>query len=155
MLAQLLDRAMPQAPGWRPLRLAEVPSPSPKAGELLVRVEVCAVCRTDLDLAEGRLLPPKYPVIPGHQIVGRVAARGEGVRDVRDGDRVGIAWIHSADGVCEWCRAGMENLCPKFQATGCDVHGGYAELATVPAVFAFAIPAGLTDVAASPLLCAG
>jgi propanol-preferring alcohol dehydrogenase len=155
MLAQLLDRAMPFASPWRPLRLADVPAPVAAPGELLVHVEVCAVCRTDLDLAEGRLVPSRYPVIPGHQVIGRVAALGRGVSDFHEGDRVGIAWIHWADGVCEWCRAGMENLCPKFQATGCDVNGGYAELVTVPAAFAHVIPKQLTDVAASPLLCAG
>jgi len=155
MLAQLLDRATPFASPWTPLRLADVPAPSAKPGELLVRVDVCAVCRTDLDLAEGRLIPPRYPVIPGHQVIGRVAALGDGVRDFRENDRVGIAWIHWADGVCEWCRAGLENLCPRFQSTGCDVHGGYAEFVTVSAAFAHVIPNELSDLAASPLLCAG
>src|SRR5215475_716267 len=145
MRAQVLDRATPFAPGWKPLRLADLPAPTPAAGEVLVRVDVCAVCRTDLDLAEGRLIPPSYPVVPGHQVIGRVAGTGDGVRDLQEGDRVGIAWIHSADGTCEWCRAGLENLCPHFQSTGCDVNGGYAELATVPAAFAHPIPSSLTD----------
>lgn len=155
MLAQLLDRAVPFASPWRPLRLAEIPAPSAGPGELLVRVSVCAVCRTDLDIAEGRLVPPRYPVVPGHQVVGHVAASGDGVRDFHEGDRVGVAWIHSADGVCEWCRAGFENLCPHFQSTGCDVNGGYAELLTVPSAFAHGIPKEIDDVAAAPLLCAG
>ena len=155
MRAQLLDRAVPYASPWRPLRLAEVPAPVAAPGEILVRVDVCAVCRTDLDLAEGRLVPPKFPIVPGHQVVGRVAALGAGVRDLAEGDRDGVAWIHWACGVCDWCRAGMENLCPRFQATGCDVHGGYAEYMTVPAAFAHVVPRELTDVAAAPLLCAG
>src|SRR5215831_3008507 len=155
MRAQVLDRATPFAPAWKPLRLADLPAPTPAAGEVLVRVDVCAVCRTDLDLAEGRLIPPSYPVVPGHQVIGRVAELGDGVRDLHEGDRVGIAWIHSADGTCEWCRAGLENLCPHFQSTGCDVNGGYAELATVPAAFAHPIPSSLTDLEAAPLLCAG
>lgn len=155
MLAQLLDRAVPFAPPWRPLRLAEVPAPSASPGELLIRVDVCAVCRTDLDIAEGRLVPPRYPVVPGHQVVGRVAALGDRVNEFREGDRVGVAWIHSACGICEWCLAGLENLCPQFQATGCDVPGGYAELMTVPARFAHVIPPEIADLPAAPLLCAG
>lgn len=155
MRAQVLDRALPFESPWRPLRLTELPAPSVGAGELLVRVNLCAVCRTDLDIAEGRLVPPRYPVVPGHQVVGHVAALGKGVRELAEGDRVGVAWIHWACGVCEWCRAGLENLCPRFQATGCDVNGGYAELMTVPASFAHAIPKEIPDVAATPLLCAG
>ncbi|MGH7619932.1 MAG: zinc-dependent alcohol dehydrogenase family protein [Gemmatimonadaceae bacterium] len=156
MRAQVLDRAAPfESSPWRPLRLDDVPAPTPGADDLLVRVNVCAVCRTDLDIAEGRLVPPRYPVVPGHQVVGRVAAVGANVRAFSEGDRVGVAWIHWADGVCEWCRKGLENLCPRFQATGCDVQGGYADLMTVPAAFAHVIPSGIDDVAASPLLCAG
>lgn len=155
MRAQVLDRALPFESPWRPLRLTELPAPSVGAGEVLVRVNLCAVCRTDLDIAEGRLIPPRYPVVPGHQAVGHVAALGKGVRELAEGDRVGVAWIHWACGVCEWCRAGLENLCPRFQATGCDVNGGYAELMTVPASFAHAIPNEIPDVAATPLLCAG
>ncbi len=155
MLAQVLDRAVQFATPWRPLRLADVPAPSASPGELLVRVDVCAVCRTDLDIAEGRLVPPRYPVVPGHQVIGRVAALGDRVTQFREGDRVGVAWIHSACGMCEWCLSGRENLCPQFQSTGCDVPGGYAELMTVPASFAHAIPREMTDLAAAPLLCAG
>jgi propanol-preferring alcohol dehydrogenase len=94
-------------------------------------------------------------LIPGHQIVGRVARLGAGVNDMREGDRVGIAWIHSACGRCKWCKSGFENLCPDFHSTGCDVDGGYGEYAVVPAAFAHAIPEALGDVEAAPLLCAG
>lgn len=137
------------------LELAEVPTPSVGDSELLVRVSYCGVCRTDLDVAEGRVIAPRYPLIPGHQVVGRVAQVGGGVSGFREGDRVGVAWINSADGTCRWCRSGLENLCPKFRSTGCDVNGGYAEYTVVPAAFAHAIPEALTDVDAAPLLCAG
>ena len=137
------------------LELADVATPSAGDGELLVRVSLCAVCRTDLDVAEGRVVAPHYPVIPGHQIVGDVAALGRGVRGFREGDRVGVAWINYADGSWRWCRAGLENLCPNFRSTGCDVDGGYAEYAVVPAPFAHTIPNKLTDAEAAPLLCAG
>ena len=135
--------------------MMDIPAPAAGAGELLVRVTVCGVCRTDLDLLEGRLVPPRYPVVPGHQIVGTVAQHGTGVRDFHVGDRVGIAWIHSACGVCARCVAGEENLCAKFVSTGCDAPGGYAEFATVPAAFAHAIPIAIDDAQAAPLLCAG
>jgi propanol-preferring alcohol dehydrogenase len=155
MQAQVLDRAVPFSSPWRPLRLAEVPAPSASPGELLIRVDVCAVCRTDLDIAEGRLVPPRYPVVPGHQVIGRVIALGDRVKHFHEGDRVGVAWIHSACGMCEYCLSGRENLCPQFQSTGCDVAGGYAEMMTVPASFAHVIPTELTDLEAAPLLCAG
>jgi propanol-preferring alcohol dehydrogenase len=137
------------------LEPAELPAPTPRAGELLVRVTVCGVCRTDLDVVDGRLAPASLPRIPGHQVVGRVAALGGGVDDVRVGDRVGVAWIHWACGECRWCREGRENLCPRFVSTGCDRDGGYAELLTVPAAFAHPIPDALDDLSAAPLLCAG
>lgn len=138
-----------------PLEMAEIPTPVAENGELLVRVSVCGVCRTDLDVVEGRLAAPRYPVIPGHQVIGSVAQVGRGITEFREGDRVGIAWINFADGVCRWCRAGSENLCPQFRSTGCDVDGGYAEYVVVPAAFAYAIPSALTDTEAAPLLCAG
>lgn len=115
----------------------------------------CGVCRTDLDLAEGRLVAPRYPVIPGHQVVGTIAACGTGVSGVRVGDLAGVAWIHSACGVCEYCSSGRENLCPYFRATGCDVNGGYAEYLTAPVAFLHPIPTALNDAEAAPLLCAG
>ncbi len=151
----LLRNPAPLADRPLPLEAAEVPAPAPAAHELLVRVSVCGVCRTDLDLAEGRLAAPAYPVIPGHQVVGRVAQLGAGAGAFREGDRVGVAWIHSACGRCRWCLAGAENLCPEFRATGCDANGGYAEFLVVPDAFAHAIPGGLPDASAAPLLCAG
>src|SRR5437868_9410421 len=134
---------------------ADMPIPAARDDDVLVKVSVCGVCRTDLDVVEGRVAAPRYPVIPGHQVVGRVAELGRGVSGFREGDRVGVAWINSADGVCRWCRAGLENLCPEFRSTGCDVVGGYAEYTVVPAAFAHAIPNALTDAEAAPLLCAG
>ncbi len=152
----VLDRERVNADGNPALRLAETPVPEPSDGELLVRVNVCGVCRTDLDLVEGRLAAPRYAIIPGHQVVGRVERVGGGdAAGFRVGQRVGVAWIHSACGVCTWCIAGLENLCPYFRATGCDADGGYAEYVTVAGAFAYAIPDDLTDEEAAPLLCAG
>ena len=149
----VLRRAAVESGGT--LALEQMSDPTPRRGELLVEVSVCAVCRTDLDLADGRLVPPAYPVIPGHQVVGRVVDVGSDVDRERIGARVGVAWIHSACGSCRWCRAGMENLCPEFRSTGCDAPGGYAELLTVPEAFAHVMPDALTDTQAAPLLCAG
>lgn len=137
------------------LALEDMAIPAPAAGELLVSVSVCGVCRTDLDLVEGRLQPPRFPVVPGHQVIGYVTAVGKGGDEARLGQRVGVAWIHAACGVCRWCRAGTENLCPRFCSTGCDSDGGYAEYLTVPAAFAHPIPDQVTDLHAAPLLCAG
>jgi propanol-preferring alcohol dehydrogenase len=149
-----------------PLELRDVAQPSPASGEILIKVSVCGVCHTELDEIEGRTPPPKLPVIPGHQVVGRVVALGD-ARDtirnvghfdhvpVRVGGRVGVAWIFSACGRCEYCRSGQENLCADFQATGRDANGGYAEYMTVPEAFAHPIPDAFTDVEAAPLLCAG
>jgi propanol-preferring alcohol dehydrogenase len=151
----LVLRQSGSSPSSLSLDAVDVAEPEPARGELLVRVMVCGVCRTDLDLVEGRVVPPRYPVIPGHQVIGRVV-RADGDQGVaQEGDRVGIAWIHSACGICRWCRAGEENLCPDFRSTGCDTHGGYAEYATVPSAFAHPIPAELSDEQAAPLLCAG
>jgi alcohol dehydrogenase, propanol-preferring len=155
MRALLLRQPAALTADAKPLELAEVPAPSPGDHEILVRVAVCGVCRTDLDIVEGRITAREYPLIPGHQIVGRVAQVGSRVADVRVGDRVGIAWIHWACGVCRWCRAHQENLCVQFVSTGCGAPGGYAEAVTVPAAFAHALPPELDDLAAAPLLCAG
>ena len=141
------------APGA--LTLEERPEPVPGPGEILVHVAVCGVCRTDLDLVDGRLAPARLPIVPGHQVVGRVSAIGPGVSGARVGERVGVAWIHSACGACRWCLAGSENLCPDFVSTGCGHDGGYAESLTVPAAFAHPIPDDLDDRQAAPLLCAG
>lgn len=140
---------------WRPLELTDVPLPSVGNGDVLIRVSVCAVCRTDLDVAEGRLVAPQYPVTPGHQIVGEVVSTGANVTTPHVGDRVGVAWIHWACGECRWCRSGNENLCPRFQSTGCDTNGGYAEYVVARAAFTYVIPEGLDSEHAAPLLCAG
>jgi propanol-preferring alcohol dehydrogenase len=138
-----------------PLELIELPDPVPGEKEILVRISACGVCRTELDEIEGRTPPPRLPVIPGHQIVGRVEAAGPGAARFQRGDRVGIAWIFSACGSCRFCRSGRENLCPAFRATGRDANGGYATLVTVPEDFAHPLPAGLDDTQVAPLLCAG
>jgi propanol-preferring alcohol dehydrogenase len=124
MQALLLPRPVQTAAQVAALEAGDIADPVPADGEVLVRVSVCGVCRTDLDIVEGRIAAPRYPVVPGHQVVGRVVAVGGERTDVREGDRVGIAWIHSACGICRWCRAGEENLCPAFRSTGCDVDGG-------------------------------
>jgi propanol-preferring alcohol dehydrogenase len=135
-----------------PLELREVPQPIPVAGEILIRVSACGVCHTELDEIEGRTPPPSLPIVPGHQIVGTVAIDGE---RFHAGTRVGIAWIFSACGNCEYCLSGQENLCSNFRATGRDANGGYAEFVTVPEGFAYPIPSAFTDIEAAPLLCAG
>ena len=155
MRAMVLRRPVAAMQGTSPLEETEIAAPTAGPGELLVHGTVCGVCRTDLDLVEGRLVPPRYPVIPGHQLIGRVAEVGANVTEFREGDRVGIAWIYSACGRCAWCRSGRENLCPYFRSTGCDENGGYAELTVVLAAFAYAIPPELPDAQAAPLLCAG
>ncbi|MBU1661097.1 MAG: zinc-dependent alcohol dehydrogenase family protein [Chloroflexi bacterium] len=145
-----------------PLSLHDVPDPIPGEGEVLVKVSTCGVCHTELDEIEGRTPPPKLPVILGHQVVGIVEevgssdfSRSKTAKAVTTGDRVGVAWIFSACGKCEHCKAGEENLCAQFRATGRDVDGGYAQYMTVPAEFAHPIPEALTDSEAAPLLCAG
>ncbi len=152
MKAMVLTRVGPIES--RPLELKEAPTREPQAGEIRIRVSVCGVCHTDLDEAEGRL-ETRLPVIPGHQVVGRVEALGPGASAFKPGDRVGVAWIYSADGVCEFCRDGTENLCPQFRGTGCDANGGYAESMVVPQASAYPVPEQFTDVEAAPLLCAG
>jgi len=139
----------------RPLGAEDVPVPNPGPGELLVRVGVCGVCRTDLHTVEGELPEAALPVIPGHQVVGTVAARGEGCGRFGVGDRVGAAWLHRACGTCLYCRQGRENLCLEGRFTGYHANGGYAEFMTVPEAFAYAVPAAFTDEEAAPLLCAG
>lgn len=141
--------------GAAPLALREVARPEPGAGEVLIRVKVCGVCHTELDEIEGRVVPPRLPVIPGHQVVGAVAKLGQGVTSLAVGQRVGVAWLFSTCGTCGFCREGRENLCPEFQGTGRDSNGGYAEYMTVAAEFAHPIPAGLGDADVAPLLCAG
>lgn len=161
MKAQLIHRIckLPDAENTvgdlEPLVLKDVLIPRPQRNELLLRVATCGVCHTELDEIEGRTPPPQLPVIPGHQVVGRVEKLGDGASRFAIGDRVGVAWIFSACGTCRFCRQGNENLCPDFKATGRDANGGYAEYMTVHEDFAFAIPAVFTDEEAAPLLCAG
>jgi propanol-preferring alcohol dehydrogenase len=138
-----------------PLEMAELPDPVPKAQQILVRVSACGVCHTELDEIEGRLVPPKFPVILGHEIVGRVDALGPGVTRFSLGDRVGIAWIYSSCGKCDFCLRGDENLCDQFQATGLDANGGYAQFVVTSEDFAYSIPERFSDSQAAPLLCAG
>jgi propanol-preferring alcohol dehydrogenase len=145
----------PLADNPEPLAAMEMPDPEPAAGELLIAVCACGVCHTELDEIEGRTPPPRLPVVPGHQVVGRVVALGRGAGRFPIGERVGVGWIHWACGVCDACRTGSENLCAGFRATGRDVNGGYGELLTVPEAFAHPIPTLFSDAQAAPLLCAG
>lgn len=138
-----------------PLDPAELPVPVPGPHQVLVRIAACGICHTELDEIEGRLVPPCLPVVPGHEIVGRVESLGPAASRHRKGDRVGIAWIYSSCGTCKFCRRGNENLCDDFQATGLDAHGGYAEYMVVPEEFAYPIPDSFSDIEAAPLLCAG
>ncbi len=145
----------PAAIETNPLAFADVKTPEPGNGEVLVRVRVCGVCRTDLHVIEGELPPRKSPVIPGHQVVGVVEKQGENARRFAIGARIGIAWLHRTDGVCEYCRSGAENLCDAPEFTGYTVDGGYAEYIVAPEDFVYAIPEGFPDEQAAPLLCAG
>ncbi len=138
-----------------PLTPADLPIPVPGPGEVLIKVAVCGVCHTELDEIEGRTPPPNLPVVPGHQVVGRIEKAGPGAARFYPGERVGVAWIYAACGVCEHCRDGRENLCASFRATGRDVNGGYAEYMAAPEAFVYSIPALFSDVQAAPLLCAG
>ncbi len=138
-----------------PLTLLHLPLPSLKEEEILVEVSVCGVCRTELDEIEGRTPPSLFPIVLGHEIVGKVVEKGKKVTRFAVGDRVGIAWIHSSCGACRFCQEGRENLCAQFKATGRDAHGGYAEYAVVREPFAYPIPASFSDEEAAPLLCAG
>jgi propanol-preferring alcohol dehydrogenase len=155
MKAWVMTRVTDVATDARPLECLDLPVPEPTTGEIRIRVRVCAVCHTELDEIEGRSLPPSYPMVPGHQVIGVVDAKGGGAKRFKHGTRVGVAWIYAACGHCAWCRRGEENLCADFLATGRDVNGGYAEFMVVPERFAYPVPATLSDAQAAPLLCAG
>jgi propanol-preferring alcohol dehydrogenase len=155
MKAMVLNKLCRLEENQTPLELIELPDPVPSGEEILVKVSACGVCHTELDEIEGRTPPPHLPVVPGHQVVGRVEATGNRANTFKIGDRVGIGWINSACGTCEFCLAGNENLCQAFKATGRDVNGGYAQYMTVPEGFAYRIPDGFSDAEAAPLLCAG
>jgi alcohol dehydrogenase, propanol-preferring len=149
MRAMILD-----APRER-LRLAAIAEPAPAAGQLLLRVRACAVCRTDLHVVDGELTQPKLPLIPGHEIIGTVAARGPGAERFAVGERVGVPWLGFACGVCDFCCSGRENLCAQARFTGYQIDGGYADCTVADERFCFAIPPVYSDVEAAPLLCAG
>ena len=138
-----------------PLRLTERAVPRPGAGQMLIRVEACGVCRTDLHLVDGELPSPMLPVIPGHEIVGRVAALGEGVTGFAVGQRVGVPWLGWTCGECEYCLSGQENLCDAARFTGYTLDGGYAEFTVADQRYCFALPDPLPAAELAPLLCAG
>jgi propanol-preferring alcohol dehydrogenase len=149
MRAMVLDRPR------QPLVMRERPVPQPAAGEILVAVSACGVCRTDLHVVDGELPDPRLPIVPGHEIAGRVAALGSGVADFQVGERVGIPWLGATDGVCPYCRSGRENLCDAPVFTGYTRDGGYATHTVADARFCFPLPDEFDDAAAAPLLCAG
>jgi alcohol dehydrogenase, propanol-preferring len=155
MEAMVLEKSTDLSLHRNPLTRATVPDPVPEKDEVLLKVSTCGVCHTELDEIEGRTPPPRFPVIPGHQVVGTVIDRGEDARLFQAGDRVGVGWIYSSCGTCAFCRKGLDNLCPEFRATGRDADGGYATLMTVPENFAYRIPEVFSDSEAAPLLCAG
>lgn len=155
MKALIIGRIADVLRDREPLQLVEAPVPEPGEKEVLIRVSACGVCHTELDEIEGRTPPPRLPVIPGHQVVGLVEKNGRGANRFKIGDRVGVGWIFSSCGACEFCREGRENLCADFRATGRDADGGYAEYMTIQEDFASPVPALFSDSEAAPLLCAG
>jgi propanol-preferring alcohol dehydrogenase len=155
MKAMVLKRLANLPETRLPLEPANLPMPIPQEHDVLVRVSACGVCHTELDEIEGRTPPTKFPIVLGHQVVGHIEKVGSRAGRFKTGDRVGIAWIYSACGMCTFCRNGMENLCDDFKATGRDVNGGYAEYTAVSEYFAYPIPAIFSDSEEAPLLCAG
>ena len=153
MRAMVLEK--PQPADKSPLILRDVPAPIPGPNELLVRVTCCGLCHTDLHTVEGDLPLPRLPIVPGHQIVGIIDALGVGAHTFKEGDRVGVPWLHRTCGQCQYCRRGLENLCENAQFTGYHVNGGYAEFTVVNKNYAYPIPEIFTDENAAPLLCAG
>jgi propanol-preferring alcohol dehydrogenase len=164
MKAMVVTRICDLGRERNPLELRQVPIPVPGEGQILIRVLTCGVCHTEIDEIEGRTPPPRFPVIPGHQVVGRVERTGSEIigfgtdlerGKFRPGDRVGVGWIYSACGKCKFCLSGQENLCPDFKATGRDADGGYAEYMAAEEGFVFPLPDIFSDAEAAPLLCAG
>jgi len=149
MKAMILSATAPLSENRQPLRLVELETPEPGEGQVLIKVSVCGVCHTELDEIEGRTAPPSLPVVPGHEVIGRVAALGKNAARFRTGERVGVGWIYSSSGETD------ENLSPEFRATGRDVNGGYAEYLAVGEHYAYPIPTLFSDEEAAPLLCAG
>lgn len=145
----------PQPVGAAPLVAVDLPLPEPGEDQALVRVFACGVCHTDLHTVEGELIPPHYPITPGHQVVGRIEKLGCAVTGWKPGQRVGLPWLGSACGVCEFCRAGRENLCPQARFTGLHSDGGYAQYCLAQAAFLLPLPEEINDLQAAPLLCAG
>jgi len=152
MRAMFLNKTAPI--DERPLTLEDLPIPQPGPGQILVRISACGICHTELDEIEGRL-EARLPIILGHEVVGRAESLGSGVTKFKAEDRVGIAWINSSCGECNFCQVGNENMCPEFRGTGCDADGGYAEYTVVSEDFAYPIPDRFSDSAAASLLCAG
>lgn len=155
MKAMLLRRFVDLRRESQPLEIADLPVPIPGPGEILLRVSACGVCHTELDEIEGRLVPSRLPVIPGHQVVGKVEAAGPGAKARTIGERVGVSWFFSACGKCQFCLNGHENLCREFRGTGKDADGGYAQYMVLPASSAIPIPAIFSESQVAPHLCAG
>lgn len=155
MRALLLEKICNLNSNSEPLVLKEIPEPIPSNNELLIKVSACGVCHTEIDEIEGRTPPPKFPIVLGHQVVGRVVQKGKDTSKFELNDRVGVGWFFSSCGKCEFCIRGDNNLCNDFKATGRDVNGGYAEFMVVPETSAFLIPEIFSDPEAAPLLCAG
>ena len=147
--------AMVMTAATRPLEWRELPLRDPAAGEVLIKVHACGVCRTDLHVVDGELREPKLPLVPGHEIVGTVAALGRGVERFRIGERVGVPWLGFTCGVCDFCRAGRENLCEQARFTGYQIDGGYADYTLADARYCFPVGGSSNDAEAAPLMCAG
>jgi len=151
IIHRICDLKAENAPLW----LVDLPVPEPQKGQLLLKVKACGVCHTEIDEIEGRTPPPDFPVIPGHQVIGTIINHHGSRQDIHTGDRVGVAWIYTACGTCEYCLSKQENLCRNFRATGRDVNGGYAEYMIAYEHYVYKIPEIFTDAEAAPLLCAG
>lgn len=155
MKALLLNKTYDLNKNFSPLSLTDIPEPVPSEYDLLIKILACGVCHTEIDEIEGRTPPPVYPVVPGHQVIGIIEGKGDKVTKFNIRDRVGVGWIFSSCGKCEYCLEGNDNLCENFKATGRDVNGGYEEYMVVPENSAFLIPEIFSDSEAAPLLCAG